>query len=152
MIRILKNSIIPILCLLMILAINKESKYSKISNELADKPIIEDKIILTYQDALEASKTSNRDILLLVDAKWCGYCTKFKEEVLSEEEVKDKMKDYIVCSLDYRSNQDIIKKYKIKKLPTYILIDKEENIIKEGYGYQSRKFFINWLSNELPSR
>ena len=62
------------------------------------------------------------------------------------------MKDYIVCSLDYKSNQEIIKKYKIKKLPTYILIDKDENIIKEGYGYQSRKFFINWLSKELPSR
>lgn len=150
--RILKNSIIPILCLLMILAINKESKDNKINNEIADKPIIEDKIILTYQDALEASKASNRDILLLVDAKWCGYCLKFKEEVLSEEEVKDKMKDYIVCSLDYKSNQDIIKKYKIRKLPTYILIDKDENIIKEGYGYQSRNFFLNWLSNELTSR
>jgi len=152
MIRILKNSIVPILCLLMILAINKESKDNKINNEIVDKPIVEDKIILTYQDALEASRNSNRDILLLVDSKWCGYCKKFKEEVLTEEEVKNKMKDYVVCSLDYKSNQEVIKKYKIKKLPTYILIDKDENIIKEGYGYQSRNFFINWLSNELPSR
>jgi thioredoxin-related protein len=136
----------------MILAINKESKDNKINNEIVDKPIVEDKIILTYQDALEASRNSNRDILLLVDSKWCGYCKKFKEEVLTEEEVKNKMKDYVVCSLDYKSNQEVIKKYKIKKLPTYILIDKDENIIKEGYGYQSRNFFINWLSNELPSR
>jgi len=143
--RILKNSLIPILCLLMILVLNKESV--KV-NHIPDFPIIEEKIILTYQDALESSRNNNRYILLLVDSKWCGYCAKFKKEVLSEEEVKNKMKEYVVCSLDYKSNQEVIKKYKIKKLPTYILIDKDENVIKEGYGYQNRRVFLNWLNRD----
>jgi len=142
--RILKNSLLPILCLLMILVLNKETKRTP---EIIDQPIIEQKIILTYQEALEASKNTNKDILLLVDAKWCGYCAKFKDEVLSEEEVKNKMKEYVVCSLDYKSNMDIIKKYNIRKLPTYILIDKDENIIKEGYGYQTRRLFLDWLNS-----
>ena len=80
--RILKNSLIPILCLLMILVLNKESV--KV-NHIPDLPIIEEKIILTYQDALESSRNNNKYILLLVDSKWCGYCAKFKKEVLSEE-------------------------------------------------------------------
>ena len=143
--RILKNSLIPILCLLMILVLNKESV--KV-NHIPDLPIIEEKIILTYQDALESSRNNNKYILLLVDSKWCGYCAKFKKEVLSEEEVKNKMKEYVVCSLDYKSNQEVIKKYKIKKLPTYILIDKDENVIKEGYGYQNRRVFLNWLNRD----
>jgi len=143
--RILKNSILPILCLLMILVLNKETK--RLTPEIIDQPIIEQKIILTYQEALEASKNTNKDILLLVDAKWCGYCAKFKDEVLSEEEVKNKMKEYVVCSLDYKSNMDIIKKYNIKKLPTYILIDEDEKIIKEGYGYQTRRLFLDWLNS-----
>jgi thioredoxin-related protein len=143
--RILKNSILPILCLLMILVLNKETK--RTTPEIIDQPIIEQKIILTYQEALEASKNTNKDILLLVDAKWCGYCIKFKDEVLSEEEVKNKIKEYVVCSLDYKSNMDIIKKYNIRKLPTYILIDKDENIIKEGYGYQTRRLFLDWLNS-----
>ena len=58
------------------------------------------------------------------------------------------MKEYVVCSLDYKSNQEVIKKYKIKKLPTYILIDKDENVIKEGYGYQNRRVFLNWLNRD----
>ena len=143
--RILKNSLIPLLCLLMILVLNKESV--KV-NHIPDLPIIEEKIILTYQDALESSRNNNKYILLLVDSKWCGYCAKFKKEVLSEEEVKNKMKEYVVCSLDYKSNQEVIKKYKIKKLPTYILIDKDENVIKEGYGYQNRRVFLNWLNRD----
>ena len=143
--RILKNSLIPILCLLMILVLNKESV--KV-NHIPDLPIIEEKIILTYQDALESSRNNNKYILLLVYSKWCGYCAKFKKEVLSEEEVKNKMKEYVVCSLDYKSNQEVIKKYKIKKLPTYILIDKDENVIKEGYGYQNRRVFLNWLNRD----
>ena len=129
----------------MILVLNKESV--KV-NHIPDFPIIEEKIILTYQDALESSRNNNRYILLLVDSKWCGYCAKFKKEVLSEEEVKNKMKEYVVCSLDYKSNQEVIKKYKIKKLPTYILIDKDENVIKEGYGYQNRRVFLNWLNRD----
>ena len=129
----------------MILVLNKESV--KV-NHIPDLPIIEEKIILTYQDALESSRNNNKYILLLVDSKWCGYCAKFKKEVLSEEEVKNKMKEYVVCSLDYKSNQEVIKKYKIKKLPTYILIDKDENVIKEGYGYQNRRVFLNWLNRD----
>ena len=143
--RILKNNLLPVLCLLMILAINKENN-SISKNKIINDPIVEKKIIFTYQEALEESKTSNKNILLLVDAKWCGYCTRFKEEVLSEEEVKNKMKEYVVCLLDYKSNHDVIKKYNIKKLPTYMLIDKEENVLKEGYGYQNRGLFLNWLN------
>ena len=55
--RILKNSLIPILCLLMILVLNKESV--KV-NHIPDLPIIEEKIILTYQDALESSRNNNK--------------------------------------------------------------------------------------------
>lgn len=144
--KILKNSLLPILCLLMILVLNKETKIPV--PEIIDQPIIEQKIMLSYQEALEASKNTNKDILLLVDAKWCGYCARFREEVLSEQEVKNKMKEYVVCSLDYKSNMDIIKKYSIRKLPTYILIDKDENIIKEGYGYQTRRLFLDWLNSK----
>lgn len=104
-------------------------------------------VVSNYDSAIKEAKTHNRDILLVVEAKWCGYCKKFRKEVLTEKTIEDELNNYVICIIDYKENSQIIKKYNISKLPSYVLIDNEGNLIKEGYGYQTKNIFIKWLKN-----
>lgn len=68
---------------------------------------------------------------------------------LSSQEISDfkKLKqNYIVCILDLEKDKEIFKKYNIKEIPTYAVIDpiKKQICIEEGYK-EKRKLF-EWLN------
>lgn len=99
---------------------------------------------VTYQDALVLAKDHDRDIVLLFTSDNCPWCDKQKD-VLTDPEVVAKLKNYVVCFVDLRKEKDIAKNYRVRSVPSYFLIDKEEKIIKKNVGYKNKSEFLNWL-------
>lgn len=99
----------------------------------------------TYTEAMEMSQNTGKPIFLYFGAKWCGYCQKMKREVLADNLVNNSLKNFIILKIDIDKDPDLAQKYKVKTIPHYLIVDKQEVIIKENVGYNSKNEFLNWL-------
>lgn len=106
--------------------------------------LCEDTIYLdSLIDAVALSESSKKDILIVFTADWCKYCNKFKKEMRDDSSLKDK----IVCYVDYDSNNDIIKEYRVSTIPDFILLRNKVEV-KRKVGYNNKQEFIKWIQKK----
>jgi thioredoxin-related protein len=104
----------------------------------------------TYEAALDLSNSTNTNVFIYFGADWCGYCVKMKNTTFKDKDVeKNLLKNFVVLKVDVddKKFKNIKEKFKVKTLPNYLIIDKNENIIKRGSGYVGPKEFVDWLDN-----
>lgn len=89
--------------------------------------------------AEKIAKFYNKKLILIFSAEWCLYCKKLKSDI---ENLKDKDK-YILCLVDINKNKIIADKYKVKILPTSIVL--KDNIEQERISGYNKNDYINWL-------
>jgi len=100
--------------------------------------------VIIYENhniAVDISKEQNKPLLLIFSADWCDYCTKLKTEILTTNETSD----YVSCIIDVDNNKDLVKKYKVRILPTSIVIKNGEQVIKSKTGFKGEKDYLKWL-------
>lgn len=95
-----------------------------------------------YEEAKKLSELYNKSLILIFSAPWCQYCQDLKKDL----ESFDLLKNCIVCVLDTDKNQELVNKYKIKGLPTSIILQHNKEIRKRGYKYRDYNF---WLKDNL---
>ncbi len=115
----------------------------------------------TYTEALKIAKDNNKQILLFFTKDTCEFCQKTKKEVLLDPSVRNAMSKHIFCelNLDIEPGRDrrraepkdkeayrIGKKYKVSKLPTFMIIDSNEEVMKRVSGYHDSESLIEWLN------
>jgi thioredoxin-related protein len=100
----------------------------------------------TYSEALELAKKTDRNIFVYMGATWCSWCEKMSSTTLEDLQVKEALSKYIVLHIDVDKDLSIAKKFHVKGIPAYLVIDKNENIIKRNSGYKNQKQFIHWLN------
>jgi thiol:disulfide interchange protein len=138
--RSITSSLLPLLAVILILLINNKQKEQ---NYINNQEISE--TYLDLDEAREASKQLNKDILILFETSWCSTCKRFKKENFSNNKIEEEMNNYVVCLLDIEKDEKIAKKFNIKSLPYYLIIDSNDNVKKQGSGYKSTNMFFNWL-------
>lgn len=112
--------------------------------------------------AQEQAKADKKIILMdFTGSDWCGWCIKFKKEVLDTQEFKDyAAKNVVLVELDFpnkkeqsddlkKANADLKKKYEITGFPTLIVLDQDGKEIgrQVGYAKGGPKAFIEKLEN-----
>jgi thiol-disulfide isomerase/thioredoxin len=106
--------------------------------------------VYSMTDAIKKSKELNKKILVFFHAPWCGACETMKDYFPGSKhpnkDVKTAMLDYVVFMCNTDVDRAMAKKYGIYGLPTYIIIDENENIIKSGVGGLPARQFISWLN------
>jgi thiol:disulfide interchange protein len=111
----------------------------------------------TYQEALLISKKTGKQIFLFFHADWCHWCEKMERETLSKAEVKQALSNYIVYFVDTGKEPSVSRKYVTRGIPTYVITNHTERVLKRGSGYRSSKDFTTWLNGgqrppQLPER
>jgi thioredoxin-related protein len=58
-------------------------------------------------------------------------------------------KNFVVLKIDVddKKFKNIKEKFKVKALPSFLIIDKNEDTVKKSSGYMGSKEFLNWLDN-----
>lgn len=92
-------------------------------------------------DALAEAESSKKDILVIFAAPWCKYCMIMKDDITKNPSVLD---GKIVCYIDYDKNEDIIKEYKVRIIPDYLII-RNRIEVKRKTGYSTFENFRKWL-------
>ena len=102
----------------------------------------------SLQDSLIESENSKKDILVIFTADWCGACQKMKKDIDDDPSLVDGL---IVCYIDYDESPDLVKEYKVKKIPDYFLLSKGVET-KRKVGYSNKNDFKKWLKNDSKYR
>jgi len=103
--------------------------------------------ITTYEQALTEAKRSDRKILIVFGAEWCVWCRKLDGTIKSQE-VKSAIFDNNIIQIyvDTDKRKELTRKYDVRGIPAYVLIDKDENILRSGSGFKDPANFVNWMS------
>ena len=108
---------------------------------------------------LEKAKNSERLIFIDVYTDWCGYCKMMDKDVFSDSEVANYLNDnFVSVKLDAETEfgENFTQNYKVDGFPTYIFLDKDENLTGSIGGYNKKGSFlkqsksIQSKSSELP--
>ena len=129
--------------------------YQKHGKSVIPKPedaviVVPDKSNLTtnifydeYDKAKKIAIEYNLKLVLVFGANWCPYCKDLKKDV---DNIKE-FKSYIVCFINIDNNKNLVQQYKIKSLPTSVIIYKGiEEAKKTGY---KNKDYCEWLQENL---
>lgn len=118
-----------------------------------------DEIWLTsIEVAFEESKKTNKPIFtFFTGKKWCSWCKKLEQQILSKEVFIEYAKEnLILLELDFprgkrdlpKKQIDLARKFRIQGYPTVILMDAETNLIgRTGYEAMTPKEYIAHLES-----
>lgn len=130
------------------------SIYSKNSNNLPiptipvvvpSKPPLKTNIYYDeYEQCLKLAQSYDKNLVIIFGAEWCPYCKSLKKDLNNISSFAK----YIVCFIDTDKNEALIKKYRIKGLPTSVIVDYKEKELSRKIGYKN-KDYNEWLENNL---
>jgi thioredoxin 1 len=129
---------------------NKEAKSQKPSNTVylnQDKKVFDD-----YEEAIEYSKENNKKILVFFTAEWCGWCKEMKEKTIKDSEVENAIfQDKVICYIDMDKNIQLKNKFKINKIPAYLILNEKQEILEKSFGFKTKKEFLEWINPKKVS-
>ena len=94
-----------------------------------------------YQKALELSKIHNMNLIVVFSADWCVYCQDLKKDI--QKISQDKC---LFCIIDIDKDKTLAKKWKVRNLPTSILINGKEEVVSQVIGYRKIKY-ESWINS-----
>jgi thiol:disulfide interchange protein DsbD len=103
-------------------------------------------------DAL-LTRHKGKKIILDFSAEWCTACKEFEEVTFSNENVQNKMDEFILIRADVTQNmqeqKDLSKKYGVFGPPVIIFFDEEGNVLsaKTIVGFMGPKEFLTHLNS-----
>jgi thioredoxin-related protein len=108
-------------------------------NIILDTNIIYDDI----QKAEALSKVHQRKLIIIFGADWCPYCADLKKDAKTIKEFDD----YIVCFINTDKNKNLPKKFRVRNLPTSVVINKEGKEQSRTIGYKN-KDYTKWIAEQ----
>lgn len=82
-------------------------------------------------------------------ATWCAPCKALKpifEKVSQMEEFKDIR--FIEYDIEEEDSEDLVIKYGIRSVPTVVLLDENDNVLKKSIGSIQEEAFIEIVKSE----
>jgi thioredoxin-related protein len=106
--------------------------------------ILDTNIIYDDIDKAEAlSKIHTRNLIIVFGADWCPYCVDLKKDAKAIKEF-DK---YIVCFINTDKNKNLSRKFRVRNLPTSVIIDKSGKEKSRKTGYKN-KDYVKWIKEQ----
>ena len=92
---------------------------------------------------------TNTNQVLFFTSPSCGPCMKMKNTVWTNDQVKERIAEYLdsplIIDTSIKQNNDKFTQYKIKYLPTIIMIDDEGDEGKRNVGFMDVDELLNFL-------
>lgn len=108
------------------------------SQEFGAEPVF----VESYEEAVAMEDAK---VLIIFGAKWCKYCLILKEDLKSLN-----IDDYTVCIVDTETRKDLVKKYRVRALPTSVVIQGDKEISRKT-GYEKEEYQA-WLDSNRANK
>lgn len=86
-------------------------------------------------DCGKAACASEKRVIILFEAKWCGWCRRLKTNILPDTEVRKLLKNFFLVDVDSEKNAKLVKDSGVTAYPSWFIIEKScEKVIDAFTG------------------
>lgn len=88
----------------------------------------------TYREAA----IKNKPILVVVGARWCGYCRQLHEQTLHNTAVMSRINSqFLPVLIDADEQAELTQQLQVEMLPTVLVISPERRVLNRSTGFQT---------------
>ena len=88
------------------------------------------------QKAHQQSVASNKPLLIVFGAKWCGYCRKLETDTLSDQQLAKYVNDsFVPLHLDLERDRRVATILEVKSVPCTIVLSPQSDLLGRLVGY-----------------
>lgn len=98
--------------------------------------------VTDYNIALQISKETKQNVVLVFSASWCGFCKTLKKDLPDIKGFDNK----IICIVDSDVEKKLTRTFKIRSLPTSILVSPSGDELDRISGYD-KSSYEGWLKS-----
>ena len=99
---------------------------------------------LSWSEYLEDAQ--GKKTFVVVEESYCPWCKRFKEDILTEQEVIDALQSYEVIKI-YKKPWNKKGISHVRFVPTLIVLDTEHNFVAKHEGFADKDKFIEFLDS-----
>ena len=126
---------------------NDEVIKDESKKEEAEKPVPasskqgDDRWSTDYDSALQSAKENNKNIFIDFYAEWCAPC-KAMDETFADAKVIEAMQGMVLLRIDVDKNKELAQKYNVTRVPTYLILDGNAQVIDRFTTYYEVDDFL----------
>jgi tetratricopeptide (TPR) repeat protein len=98
----------------------------------------------------KTAKTSDRPLVIMATAKWCGPCKTFKKHVLPSPRVQAALRDVEFVMLDEADSKGSIRRLGVRGYPTFLVVTPDQKVVARMAGGTRVERFIDFLTWGTP--
>ncbi len=99
-----------------------------------------------YERGLEEARNTNKPVLLVFSAQWCGPCKVMEQEVWTDSQVLPLLKKFVCLDIDIDRETGVAGRYQVTTIPRMLILDPSANILSDRLGLQHRLDVARLLS------
>ncbi len=97
----------------------------------------------TFEAAMESAAKTRRPVLVDFGAEWCGWCKKLDRETFSDARVISLVREFFeAVKVDTDDRKDLATKYKVRGLPTILVLSPEGKVLQDMSGFRPPETFL----------
>jgi thioredoxin-related protein len=103
-----------------------------------------------YDAGLKSARAADKPLLLYFHATWCAFCKKMDTEVFPASEVSELIAKHFVLvkvDIDQRENAMSLAKYMVRGTPTFVIVNRDEEVLV-GNGGRPSGYFIGAMDKQ----
>jgi thioredoxin-related protein len=107
----------------------------------------------SISEAVSMSQQSNKSILVVFYADWCGPCQQLKRTTLSDPAIKEVIADhYVYVRVNADHSTSDVRKYRVTGLPTMMILDSNGEVLDQKRGLTGKDEMGDWLASKVLNR
>ncbi len=103
-----------------------------------------------YDRAQAQGKTSDKPLVIMATASWCGPCRYFKKRVLPEPEVQAALEDVRFVMLDEAKHGARLRRLGVRAFPTFLVVNRDHKVVAMVRGAVPASTFVDFLRWGTP--
>ncbi|MDP7006279.1 MAG: thioredoxin domain-containing protein [Phycisphaerales bacterium] len=105
---------------------------------------------ISYQEAIEKSRTSNKLVMIDFYTTWCGPCKMLDKTTWKDKKVQEWLEEKTIpIKIDAEKLKPIAQKFDIAAYPTIVFVNSAEKVVGMFVGYKSPENFIPAAVNAI---
>lgn len=92
----------------------------------------------SVDEAMSESARDDKPMLVMVSARWCGYCQKMLRQTFSNPAVAARVNGrFVPVMIDADRDSELVQKLKVQGMPTILIVAPDRRILGRISGFQS---------------